>query len=134
MRAWPTAHRLGSRQALNREALPEVVLLGHANCGKSALLNALGAEPPRKSRLAEVRWRSRSSDGLSLPRPPPPPTSPPCAPHQVHSRAGWTAHLSFVRAVRAGYDRGLGAILLVDTRGSGWQEWAAARAQGRKAM
>ena len=52
MRAWPTAHRLGSRQALNREALPEVVLLGHANCGKSALLNALGAEPPRKSRLA----------------------------------------------------------------------------------
>lgn len=77
--------------ALNREALPEVALLGHANCGKSALLNALGAEPPKKSRLAAV-----------------------------HSRAGWTAHLSFVRVVKAGHDRGQGAVMLVDTPGYGF--------------
>ena len=77
--------------ALNREALPEVALLGHANCGKSALLNALGAEPPKKSRLAAV-----------------------------HSRAGWTSHLSFVRVVKAGHDRGQGAVMLVDTPGYGF--------------
>ena len=59
--------------------------------GKSALLNALGAEPPKKSRLAEV-----------------------------HSRAGWTAHLSVVRAVMAGHDRGQGAVMLVDTPGYGF--------------
>ncbi len=59
--------------------------------GKSALLNALGAEPPKKSRLAAV-----------------------------HSRAGWTAHLSFVRVVKAGHDRGQGAVMLVDTPGYGF--------------
>ena len=51
----------------NREQLPEVALLGHSNCGKSALLNALSAAPVRT--------------GLAA----------------VSARAGWTAELGFYR-------------------------------------
>ena len=53
---------------LNRELLPEVAILGHANCGKSSLLNALCG--------------SKSASGLA----------------NVSPRAGWTAELSFYRA------------------------------------
>ena len=53
---------------LNHAGLPEVALLGHSNCGKSALLNALTGVAVRAGGLAEV--------------------SP---------RAGWTAELGFYR-------------------------------------
>ena len=53
--------------ALNRECLPEVALLGHSNCGKSALVNALSGAPVRS--------------GLA----------------SVSPRAGWTAELAFYR-------------------------------------
>ncbi|KOO32887.1 GTP binding protein [Chrysochromulina tobinii] len=52
---------------LNRESLPEVVLLGHSNCGKSALLNALAGTHARHG------------------------------PAHVSPRAGWTADLGFYR-------------------------------------
>ena len=52
---------------LNRGALPEVAIMGHANCGKSSLLNALSGSLTRKG------------------------------PAKVSSRAGWTAELSFYR-------------------------------------
>ena len=54
-----------SWEQMNREALPEVVLLGHSNCGKSALLNALAGQAVRKGAAA------------------------------VSPRAGWTAELNF---------------------------------------
>ena len=38
----------------------------------------------------------------------------------MHARAGWTAHLSFVRVVKAGHERGQGAVMLVDTPGYGF--------------
>ena len=50
---------------LNRGALPEVAIMGHANCGKSSLLNALAGSHRHK--------------GLAA----------------VSARAGWTAELSF---------------------------------------
>lgn len=53
---------------MNREELPEVAILGHSNCGKSSLLNALCGTKPRSG------------------------------PAAVSSRAGWTAELSFFRA------------------------------------
>ncbi len=52
---------------LNREGLPEVALLGHSNCGKSALLNALAGTHARRG------------------------------PAAVSARAGWTADLGFYR-------------------------------------
>jgi GTP-binding protein len=52
---------------LNRESLPEVALLGHSNCGKSALLNALAGTHARHG------------------------------PAHVSPRAGWTADLGFYR-------------------------------------
>ena len=54
---------------LNPGGLPEVAIMGHANCGKSSLLNALAAT------------RTRSG------------------PAAVNSRAGWTAELGFYRMV-----------------------------------
>ena len=58
-------------ERFNRESLSEVALLGHSNCGKSALLNAL--------------------TGSSVKR----------GPAGVHARAGWTAELSFFRVFPA---------------------------------
>ena len=52
---------------LNREELPEVAVLGHSNCGKSALLNALAGTHARHG------------------------------PAAVSARAGWTADLGFYR-------------------------------------
>lgn len=54
---------------LNRASLPEVAIMGHANCGKSSLLNALAATYTRKG------------------------------PAAVSSRAGWTAELAFYKIV-----------------------------------
>ncbi|KAL1512283.1 hypothetical protein AB1Y20_005545 [Prymnesium parvum] len=98
---------------LNSSRLPEVALLGHSNCGKSALLNALSGAPVRNGGIAEVS-----------------------------ARAGWTAELGFYRvqpyreagqkaAVAAGgveeqsaLERNLarkgGGVLLVDTPGYGF--------------
>ena len=59
--------KLTDWHGINREGLREVALLGHSNCGKSALLNVLAAE--------------KVSEG----------------PAEVHARAGWTATLSFYR-------------------------------------
>ena len=73
--------------------------------GKSSLLNALGAEPPKKSKLAAV-----------------------------HARAGWTAHLSFVRVVKAGHERGQGAVMLVDTPGYGFSVGANAQLRHLRAL
>jgi len=78
----------------NKNGLPEVAILGHSNCGKSALLNAL------------IGMRSRT--GLA----------------DVDTRAGWTMRLHFYwvrpsglldRAVN-GSDRG---AVVVDTPGYG---------------
>jgi GTP-binding protein EngB required for normal cell division len=55
-------------ERLNRESLPEVVLLGHSNSGKSALLNALSGAHAKSG------------------------------PAEVSPRAGWTAELTFYRA------------------------------------
>ena len=52
-------------ELLNREELPEVVLMGHSNCGKSALLNSLSGAFARNG------------------------------PAGVSARAGWTAELNF---------------------------------------
>ena len=56
---------------LNRESLPEVAIIGHANCGKSSLLNALCGTKTK------------------------------AGPAAVSSRAGWTAELGFYRATVA---------------------------------
>ena len=56
---------------LNQEKLPEVAIMGHANCGKSTLLNALAGTRTRKG------------------------------PAAVSSRAGWTAELSFFKLVHS---------------------------------
>ena len=57
-----------SCESLNGGGLPEVMLFGHSNCGKSALLNALTGS----------RVRSKG-------------------PAEVHARAGWTAELGYYR-------------------------------------
>ena len=200
--------------AINREALPEVALLGHANCGEigaaqtprlilaltrtqfltrtptltsiatptaaracglmawlkpeppetgappSPLTNTYGRPQPgprQASRRCSTPWapnRRRRAGSQRYNRKPPPTVA--CAaptavapalaspahsafapgsghshtnprpvqpragaskPKQVHSRAGWTAHLSFVRVVKAGHERGQGAVMLVDTPG-----------------
>ncbi len=97
--------------ALNRESLPEVAVFGHANCGKSAFINALSGAPAKT--------------GLA----------------SVSTRAGWTSGLGFYRlesldseaqraqaaveaagadgAASAGRERG-GGIMLVDTPGYGF--------------
>ncbi|EOD23144.1 GTP-binding protein [Emiliania huxleyi CCMP1516] len=78
----------------NRNGRPEVALLGHSNCGKSALLNALIGAKARRG------------------------------PAEVDSRAGWTMRLHFYWArprglldeAHAGSQQGL---VLVDTPGYG---------------
>lgn len=87
---------LGMRQdwdRLNREGLPEVLLFGHSNCGKSALLNALAGEPARKG------------------------------PAEVNPRAGWTAELGFYRIhPKAAKREGalVQGVVLVDSPGYGF--------------